>query len=359
MTKKVCIFTRSLQKGGAEKQSLLLVKALKNHFKTHLVVLYGDESIDDEYKDFLLKTEINPILLKGNLFQKFLGFLHFLRINKINTLLCFLYSTNVVGSIAGKLCKVKHIIGGARSSVYPNVTKLLVQKFLHNHVLDYTIINNKRGLENLTKKGFNSKKFIYIPNGIEINTAIAKEKNNKIINILSVGRFVEEKDYKTAIKAIACLKNIVASGTDYQYTIVGYGKLENEIRSLITDEGLDKLVKIVINPENVEKYYLEADIYLLTSIFEGFPNTIMEAMTYSLPIVATKVGDMDQLVKDNQNGFIVEVGDFESIADKLSLLINSPDKRNDMGKAGYMLLKNNFSFETFEEQYFKFIEQLH
>jgi glycosyltransferase involved in cell wall biosynthesis len=96
----------------------------------------------------------------------------------------------------------------------------------------------------------------------------------------------------------------------------------------------------------------------MTSLYEGIPNTIMEALNYSLPIVSTNVGDINYLVKDGINGYLSKPKDIEALADSLQKLISSHTLRNDFGKKGHDILKRDFSFESFKEEYISLTHKL-
>ena len=100
-----------------------------------------------------------------------------------------------------------------------------------------------------------------------------------------------------------------------------------------------------------------ADIYISTSLFEGTSNSIMEALNWSLPVVATDVGDNDHLVINGENGFLHPVGDVSGLAQSLSLLLDSSDLRNKMGLRSNQNLRENYSMEVFEKRYIDLIEQ--
>ena len=100
-----------------------------------------------------------------------------------------------------------------------------------------------------------------------------------------------------------------------------------------------------------------SDIYLSTSLFEGTSNSIMEAMNWSLPVVATKVGDNDILVRNGESGFLHPIGDVEGMAVSLNTLIGDISLRNKMGANGNQILRNQYSIELFEKRYIDLIEE--
>ena len=125
-------------------------------------------------------------------------------------------------------------------------------------------------LNRLTAKGSRAvRPVLFIPNSIKSDFYIKRNKN-KIVNILSVGRFHMQKDYKTAI---AVINNLKSSSLKFSYTIVGYGELENEIKSYINKYDLNKIVRLKIKPKNLHEIYKSSDIFFQTSLYEGISNS--------------------------------------------------------------------------------------
>lgn len=170
-------------------------------------------------------------------------------------------------------------------------------------------------------------------------------------NIITVGRFDPQKDYETLIAGVALLER-----NDFRLSIVGYGSLEGQIRNWVKEYGIEKKSDIYIKPNNVFELEQNADIYLSTSLFEGTSNSIMEALNWSLPVVATNVGDNDHLVIDGENGFLHPIGDVNGIAASLCRLLDSSDLRNKMGQKSNQILRESYSLELFERRYMDLIE---
>jgi len=359
LNKNICVFTRTLMKGGAEKQSMLLAKAIKDDFVTYLIVLHGNQ-IDENFFKFIKKENINFICLSGNIVQKFIKLVIFLKQKKISIIFSYLFSNNVLAAIAGKITKIPYIIGGIRNS---NISKfkLIINRFIHNHINSFTIFNNYSGAINLCRKKFKKEKCLVIKNCIEIKVPFIERKNEKNIRILTVARFVPQKDCFTAINSIYYLiKNCyIKKNFKINYYIVGYGKLKKKIEKEITKKNLENYITIVESPYDVQQYYISSDIYLCTSLFEGISNSIIEAMSFSLPIVATNVGDNPLLVREGQNGFLCTIKNYKEIAMNLSILISEYKKRIKMGYMSYHIVKNEFSFDSFKNNYLNFIKSLH
>lgn len=353
----ICVFIRSLTKGGSEKQSIMLAIALNKRYSAMLVVFHG-ELIDDEYLRIISDNKINLVRLKGGLLKKLSGLYGILRKNKVEIIFSYLLSDNIWGAIIGKIAGVKNIIGGIRNSVIP-FWKLLVMKILHHLFQNYTIFNNKSGRDFFVNRyRFNPPKSLVIHNCfINIPPTITRNVN-EFVKIFTVGRFVGFKDYDTALKSISHLKQINNSQVRFKFLVVGYGELEIHIRELVEKLNLKDIVEIIINPKEIPELFRESDIYLSTSKYEGLSNSIMEAMAYSLPVVATNVGDNYILIKDGINGFLTEKGNPGMISEKLLQLVKSNSLRIKMGTCSHERLIKDFTFDQFSANYYSLIDTL-
>ncbi len=347
--KKMAILISTLKIGGAEKQSIYLLNALKDKYKVFLIVFYGDiverknlQLIDGHNYDF--------IALNGNLLKKINFLYKFFKSQNITHLFTYLTKPNFYGAIIGKIAGVKNIYPSIRSTVLPQ-WKIALEK-MASFFSTAVIFNSYCGESIFQQKGF--KKTIVIPNCFNYIAAPLQRNKQGTIKIITVGRFVDDKDYFTALNA---MKELRKSTEYFIFQIVGYGNLENKIRNKVAALGLSQYVEIIIKPDNIPVLLNEADIYLSTSLFEGTSNSIMEAMNACLPIVATKVGDNNRLVSEGMNGFLSEAGDYVSIAQSLKELINDYAQRIKFGLASHKILNENYSFEKFQDTYLKLVNK--
>ncbi len=347
------ILMRALVMGGAEKQSLLQAKLMRDEFDVYYFVQKKKHQIK-RHLDFIEEEKINYIQLSGNFISRAIQLISYIRKYRIKVLFAFLPLDNLLASFVSVFQRIIYV-GGIRNSFLPFV-KFHANFILQKYFLDYVIFNNHFGRELFVKKGFSPSKSVVIQNCINnIHTEIVRA-DRKTVKILSVGRFAAQKDYLTALNAIVLLKKKAFDKT-IEYIIVGDGELDQQIQTWIKDLQVSD-VTIVRNPDKIEDYYIESDIYFLSSIFEGTPNSIMEALNYSLPVVSTDVGDAKYLVKDGLNGFLVPVRDSGMLASKLYELVSDPDKRNEFGKNGHSLLIKEFSEERFRDEYINFTKKI-
>jgi len=349
-SEKVVILIPSLKKGGAEKQSVLLANVLSKSCKVYLIIIYGNR-IDPSLFNILNQNKVDVLKLNKGFLGKMIEVYKFFRREKITTVFSYLASANFINGVIGKMAGVTNRIGGIRNAKL-HKKKLPFERFLHNQLLTISISNSYSAVSELTQKGFNKNKFHVIHNAFDLKQKLLERHSNKRINILSVARFVPQKDYFTAIDSIKLIIELLKNSEyTFRYFIVGYGTQEKEIRNKIKQLKLEKHIEIIINPINLFEYFKKADIFLTTSLHEGMSNSVMEAMSYSLPIVSTNAGDMKYLVSDKFNGFICPFRQPIIISEKIVELATNFNLRKKMGLNSYTIIKNKFSIQNFSNNY--------
>lgn len=352
----IIIFCKTLLKGGAEKQAITLAKLLSGIQNRIILVNWCGNKIDPANRLFIEENSIEYVGLRGNPFLKFIHFLKIIREERISIVLAYLTLANFITGISKIFNRKLITVGGIRTEQFP-FYKFIFERFVHNHLNDATVFNNYSAKDKFGKKGFKAAKIYVIHNSINIPVQQNPAREQDVIKVISVCRFVKPKDFNTALHSFKKLteKNI---NKELKYYLAGYGPMENEIRSLVSHLGLDKNVVILINPAGIPGILKSCDIYLSTSLFEGLSNSIMEAMVAGLPVVATDVGDSRYLVRDGYNGFIVQCRDINVIAEKLDFLVNNENERIDFGKNSYSLIEKEFSESKLIDNYIKLILEL-
>jgi N-acetyl-alpha-D-glucosaminyl L-malate synthase BshA len=174
-----------------------------------------------------------------------------------------------------------------------------------------------------------------VPNGIDLDrfrelssercrAALNIRANEKII--ISVGRLHPIKGHKYLIES---LKTICKQHKDVQLILVGDGEEKYSLELLVEKLDLGAKVKFVgaIKNEDIPKYMAASDIFVLPSLSESFGIVNLEAMASGLPIVASKVGGVPEIVIDGENGFLVEPESPKEIAEKVTILLEDDELR--------------------------------
>lgn len=177
-------------------------------------------------------------------------------------------------------------------------------------------------------------------------------KKEKIV--LMVGRLIASKHQDKLIELFVQINN-----PEWKLVIVGYDHLKQtnmkRLQDLVHSLGAADRVILAGKQKNVEKYYLQSEIFAFTSSSEGFPNVIGEAMAAGLPVVAFDcIAGPSEMITDNENGFLIPLFNYEMFREKLSLLMNNDLLRINMGSKASERIRN-FDVEHIGDQFFKFI----
>lgn len=190
---------------------------------------------------------------------------------------------------------------------------------------------------------------ITIVNGVEVSKGKLNnniEVNNGRIKIIMVARFSSQKDYETLTLALSEVKG------DFEALYVGEGELQFQIKELVKEKKLDQKINFLGMRKDVLELLEKSDIFVLSSNYEGLPISIIEAMSKSLPIVASDVGGIKELVEDGETGYLIGKKDYTGLAEKLQFLLDHPEERKKMGQASYQKYENEFSLALMLEKTF-------
>ena len=179
---------------------------------------------------------------------------------------------------------------------------------------------------------------IVIRNGVALTaTRAASSGHSGRPRIVTVGRLQAPKDAITFVRALAQLR-----GQHFEAILVGDGPdrpaVEREIRRL----GLESTVEVLGERHDVPELLAGADVFVLSSESEGLPISILEAMAAALPVVASNVGGVPEIVVDGRTGFLVEAGDQEGLAVAIGRLLGDRTLRRDLGEAGRVRVAEHF-----------------
>jgi len=163
---------------------------------------------------------------------------------------------------------------------------------------------------------------------------------------LAVGRLIEQKDHATLLRAFARARE---QQPDARLAILGGGPLEAETRALTESLGLAGAVTLPGRTE-IRDWLARADVFVHTSRWEGFGIVLLEAMLAGLPVVATRVSAVPEVVADGETGALVEAGDVEGVARELARVLVDPELSRRLGEAGRERARREFSVARMAER---------
>ena len=222
-----------------------------------------------------------------------------------------------------------------------------------------------------------TKKLITIHNGIDISNMnfLSKEKaldkliknyeltdysptpthppsgSGRKIIIGTIANFYKTKGLEYLIGAT----KILISNSQYPIflIIIGDGELRPQLEELIKKYDLENNIILAGRQENASQYLKAFDIYVSSSVKEGLPYSILEAMAAELPIITTAVGGLPEMIKDNDNGLLIEPKNYKILAEKIKYLIENKPLAQRLGQQARQDVKENFSKEKMIRETFK------
>jgi sugar transferase (PEP-CTERM/EpsH1 system associated) len=205
--------------------------------------------------------------------------------------------------------------------------------------------------------GIPGRRIVQIYNGVDSKVfrpskvETGSEFSRKRVVIGCVGRLDPVKDHVTLLDAF---HRLVSSGdvtVDLRLVIVGDGEMRNEIRRFVSNRHLQENICLLGSRDDVPQVLRSIDIFVLPSLNEGISNTILEAMSTGIPVVATAVGGNPELVEDGVTGRLFEPGDVGCLTNILRDYIQDPALSHRHGKAGRRRVVSDFSIESMTDAY--------
>ena len=331
--KRIIFFCPSMEEGGVEKNLINICNGMAYNHKVSLITANKDKRQKFTNKVNFISPRTDYFNKKSRIMKSF--FCAYLLLKNFNyekvTVVSF--QSNILAIIMSKILNYKVII---RSNQSPNNYAL---NFMKKKIMGFffkradKIIVNSKDFKKEFKKFFNLETFV-IYNLIEKVSDLKKYSNRKvngyffsdskkIINILSIGRLVLQKDQLTILKALNLIKNRVK----FKFCLIGKGSEYKNLIKFIKENNLNNEIKILNFKNNVYPYYLKADVFVLSSLYEGLPNALIEALTFGIPIISTncKTGPKEILNK-KEYGKLFKIKDYNT----LSKLLLKTKKKNKM-----------------------------
>lgn len=217
--------------------------------------------------------------------------------------------------------------------------------FLERKLANYcnkiiTVCENDRALAIRYGVG-NQNKVIAVHNGMpEIPLDLVASPDKESPRLIMIARFEAQKDHLSLIQALSSLRHL-----PWTLDLIGEGDLQSNIQNMIAQLGLSSRVNFLGRRWDIAQVLSGADIFVLSSFWEGFPRSIIEAMRGGLPVVATDVAGVSEAVIDSVTGLLVKSGDANDLKNKLELLILNPELRHRMGVDSRERYLKYFTFE--------------
>lgn len=162
-----------------------------------------------------------------------------------------------------------------------------------------------------------------------------------VFTIGAVGRLSEEKGYDLLIRAV---DHLIRDGYDVALMIIGEGNQREKLEALLAELGRGGRTRLLGFQGDVLPLYEAMDLFVLSSLSEGLPNVVLEAMALEVPVVATRIAGIPKLIEDGRNGLLVEPGSIDALAEAIARTINDPALRLLLQREGRATVESQHSF---------------
>jgi glycosyltransferase involved in cell wall biosynthesis len=214
--------------------------------------------------------------------------------------------------------------------------------------------------QRLRDTGVPAEKVTTIANGIDVQAfesglplPIINVNGSKVVGV--VARLDLQKGFEYLLRAIRELCNIFYG---LKVVIVGEGPDRKAIEDMVKEYGLQSNVILAGQQSDMPGVYAAMDVFVLPSLNEGLPMTILEAMAASKPVVATRVGAIPSVIKDGENGLLVDPRDTNGLRNAIASLLSDPNLCSRMGKKAHDWVSANYTSEVMAQKYRKLYEEV-
>ncbi|ORJ63404.1 hypothetical protein B5V00_00630 [Geothermobacter hydrogeniphilus] len=195
--------------------------------------------------------------------------------------------------------------------------------------------------------GFCAERISVIPNGVELPVLPDRAEDVDVVTLGSSGRLFPVKDYPLMVRVV----KEIGAAEKVRALLAGEGPERSRIERGIAENDLEGAFRLVGHLDAMDDFYRGLDIYLNTSVHEGIPMTILEAMAHGLPVIAPAVGGIPEIIEDGVEGFLVAERSPKKYAEKCLLLIRDSRLRRRMGAAARQRVETCFSAAAMAAEY--------
>lgn len=331
--KRYLFFIGTLCNGGAERVVSILASHMAQKGMPVEVLTYYDRPASYVLDPNVKLTALETVTGSRNRIKNLIELRKYFKKNA-KVVISFLAPFNMMAIVANLGTKIPMIVAD-RNDPAKVPSNMLVRKLrdLSYRFADGVVVQTKKNQAYFSNAVQKKSLVIYNPIDLKEKAGIAfdTEENKKIV---TAGRLMPQKNQKLMIRAFS---EIVKVYPDHELIIYGEGSSREELKELVLELGLEGKVILPGNVSDVHEKIKDAQIFVLSSDFEGMPNALIEAMCLGLPVISTSVSGATDLIKDHENGLLTDVGDQEAFTKAMMEFIGNKELRKKCAKNAMQL----------------------
>lgn len=379
---RVLMLLTQMEAGGAQNAAIKLAKGFED--KGHRVTIATMYDKGDYVSAFRSIHDLEVIdlriqdLAQQGWFTRFVqagrglrNLWRLVRRRRFDVMLTFTHYSNFLGPLVGWAAGIPVRVSSQRGYLdsYPGWVKTLDRLVANSRFVDrMTVVSEAIHGYVVAEEGIHPAKVLTIYTGIDpenyrragdnsvrasIRADLGLDEGHAVI--IHVARLHPLKGHEQVLRAAP---RVLAEAPHCRFLLVGEGPLTQEIAERVRREGLTDKVLILGTRDDVRDLLAASDIMILPSLEEGFPNVVLEGMASGLPVVATAVGGVPELIIDGETGILIPAGDDEALTQGILRLVQCGEAAGAMGALGQARVMAQFSAARTVEQYHDLFTQL-
>jgi len=368
-TRGIVYLIDKLHLGGAQTHLANLALGLDpDRYRPTLVCLAGGGETAELLTERGLPVEVlgTPKIYGLVALRALLGFVQRLRATRPAILHCYLSSANIFGSFAAPLARVPRLITTRRDTGFDDGRGLQRALRATNRVSDCVVSVSHDVADVVAERdGIGPPLLRVIANGIDLDRFRVSGRRDQIrrdLGIATTAAVVLSVGHLSAIKATDVLVDaaaeVVRSHPEAVFLKAGAGDEQERLEAQIARLGLNNSFRLLGGRNDIPDLLEAADIFALPSRSEGIPNAAIEAMAMGLPVVASRVGGIPEIIRDGVEGLLVPPDDAAALARACRDLIGPSDLARHLGEAARLRASNEFSAAGMAQRYQELYDEL-
>lgn len=344
----------TLMHGGAERVVSILANSLAASGHEVEILLFYDKpiwyNIDSKVKITIDENYIG----KSSILRHIMWRRRYIKNSGADVVLSFLAPFNMANIVAMFGLKIPLIVADRNdpNCIPAKKAVRLLRDFLY-YFSDGIVLQSENNKNYFCKKIQSKSTIIFNP--VDVGTyegaALNIDKEKKIVY---VGRIIKQKN---PVMLIEAFRQIAPKYPEYNLVFYGEGDMRDEIISLAAKYDLMDRVKLLGAVTNVFEHIYNAELYVMTSEYEGMPNALLEAMCIGLPVISTKVSGATDVIKSGMNGLLVECGDVFGLAKAMDKMLSDSTFRSACGESATMLA-DKLQVDSIKKQWLDFSSRI-
>jgi glycosyltransferase involved in cell wall biosynthesis len=286
----------------------------------------------------------------------------------------FTHHSNLVGMPLAWLVGVPARVAAHRGRIdkFPRWLERLHGATINSGIASCLVANSEHVRNQaITFEGVKSEHIVVIPNGVgreyslpaddflfnDASVASTRESlgvSRQVHLILSVGRLTNQKGH---IHLVNALPHVLGRFPNIKVILAGDGAMRQVLEERVMELGIGDAMLFLGTRSDIPALLAAADIFVLPSVSEGMPNALLEAMGMGVPVVASRLGCVEEIVTHGENGYLVSPGDAGALGDTILYLLENPDLRLKLGRAGRELVEKKYTLEQMCVSYERIIKR--